>query len=359
MMKYFLRLLVIVCLLAMPLVSYADVISGNLFQQKNKESMQKIDRTRFCANGPNGYIVLKDEPGSDAPVGDDVSFSRRSDRQAYYNGEELPIDCTYICDGEYWGVVTPNHYIWYPGWVRMDQLLAVYTGLDFEKANKADFYEYTGGYDAVFAAEKLIFWAWPGSDREKRIVQEKDDTLQSVTTQYAFRDNEGREWGYVRLNYDASYIHREGWICLSDPANQDIPSFYPSPMPAKWSPDGNMEWEHTAPDETPSYSLANFNKVKIYEQGETFSDVEEYDWYNNAIASVYEYDIMESREEHTFAPDAQLTYAQTFEIAARLHAYYKYGRTEGNRLLNAYTYTYARGGPSAGYPNGLIEYCNK
>ena len=32
------------------------------------------------------------------------------------------------------------------------------------------------------------------------------------------------------------------WICFSDPENDNIPKFNPSPKPEKWSPDNIYEW---------------------------------------------------------------------------------------------------------------------
>jgi len=87
---------------------------------------------------------------------------------------------------------------------------------------------YTGSYDAVLSANKLILWEWPGSDREKRIIENNETISKLANVVYAYKDKDGREWGKT------SYM--EGWICLSDPENSKIPAFYLGSEPIHWLP---------------------------------------------------------------------------------------------------------------------------
>jgi len=129
----------------------------------------------------------------------------------------------------------PAHNYEHPGWVPMDEVFLIFEREDFEKIHKQEFYEYTGSYDAVLSASRLVLWQWPGSDREKIIIDDKGASKISsfAYVHYAYRDSEGREWGKTR---------EDSWICLSDPDNSNIPAFYPAPDAKKWSPGRNNDW---------------------------------------------------------------------------------------------------------------------
>jgi len=152
----------------------------------------------------------------------------------------------------------------------MDQLLVMYTCDDYNYEHKDEFYEYTGSYDAALTAEKLVVWEWPGSDRAKRIldygswigenVNVRSNTfsdngflVEGICADYAYRDEAGREWGYVTITYTysswkkSSYIgdksaSMKAWVCLSDPQNSNIASFFPAPAPTEWVPNGSAEF---------------------------------------------------------------------------------------------------------------------
>lgn len=352
-------ILAVIFLLSSSVAVYADVIMGNNFQWQNIDKLQELDRTRFCINGTDGYVTLKDVPGSKENV---VTYY--GEPLKYENGKEIPIGYVYICEGEYWGVIPPSHYTWYPGWIPMNHLLVVYVAADFERENEDKYYTYSGDYKAVYAAERIVIWAWPGSDREKRVIDDERFILKSVDTKYAYKDNEEREWGYVVLTYSypgwdetPSTTKSEGWICLSDPANSHIPSSNPSPKPVKWSPDGIYEWVHDNTDAIIQYSLSNIIKVRTYEQDKTFSDIYKNVWYRDAIATSYEYGIIEGRGDNKFAPSDHLTGSEAIIIAARIHSQYKYGKEAGDRLLSAYNYTYYSGSGWSDPLNDIIQYC--
>jgi hypothetical protein len=80
-------------------------------------------------------------------------------------------------------------------------------------------------------------WPWPGSDREKEILDWSINDA-NFTVSHAYKDNEGREWGYTAR-------WGTGWICLADPENSRIPVFNPAPTPLRWSPDGD-DWSSAA-----------------------------------------------------------------------------------------------------------------
>jgi hypothetical protein len=245
MIKRFLIIFMVVLMVATPLTAYADIVMGNEFFYKIKDKTQKLDRNRFIADGPNGTVSAKEKPGSD------------KEATVYRNGTRVFLDCTYIYKGKYWGISYPAHSGMAPGWVPMDQLLVAYVRIDFADEHIDEFYTYTGSYDAALTAEKLVLWEWPGSDSEKRILDyytyimnydfhnpeaNRDFVIKDISADYAYKDKQGREWGYVNIIYtytswnDGRTANLQEWICLSDPENSDISAFNPAPEPTKWQP---------------------------------------------------------------------------------------------------------------------------
>jgi len=241
----------------------------------------------------------------------------------------------------------------------------MYLRQDFEAENRGAFYPYSGSYDALFAADRLVLWQWPGSDREKRVLDKGNITIHSVNATHAYTDDEGREWGYVRIEYkydDWEWVgrfHEESWVCFSEPTNSRIPSFNPAPAPLRWSPGGNYEWVHRSPNvnAVEQFSLSNFTKVRNYEQDVTFADVPDNAWYRDAVASAYEYGIIEGKGEQRFDPYGEITWAEALAIAARIHAYYRYGEVEGRRQLNLYNREFTGFGIGSRWWGGAEAYC--
>jgi len=235
MIKHLCIVFAFVFFLISPLTASADVVFGNEFFYENTDITEKIN-ARFVVNSPLGFVIPKEEPGSERGVS--TEFGYRSgwedddiEKQSgpvyvFQNGEIIRIDAILLYNGEYWGVMEVSHLYQPPGWIPMDELLIIYDPRDFEWENKDNFYTYTGSYDAVLSANKLVLWEWPGSDREKRIIENNETISKLANVVYAYKDKDGREWGKTS--------HMEGWICLSDPENSKIPAFYLGSEPTNW-----------------------------------------------------------------------------------------------------------------------------
>ena len=229
---FLLMLMFVHAVLLLPGASYADVVFGNDFFYENKDKMEPVDensrwnRRIFVVNSPAGFVYAKDEPG----------LGYQEGNKLFSNGEIVSIEATYNHEGEYWGIMPPSHSYMFSGWIPMEKLLLVFEQQDFESVNKDSFYDYTGSYDAVLSAKKLVEWQWPGSDKEKRINDNEDAIARSADVEFAYMDKDGREWGKTIY---------ESWICLSDPGNSKIPAFYPAPDPTRWSPGSNFDWSAT------------------------------------------------------------------------------------------------------------------
>jgi len=250
---------------------YADVVHSNTFERENKEKMEVIGREYqgrfFIVNSPQGYVIPKEKPGSDKGTSPSWYYPHygiepsltEGNEFVFFNGEIILLTHACLYNGEYWGVMMPSHNYLQPGWVLMDEVLLTFVREDFERIHQNEFYEYTGNYDAVESASRLVEWQWPGSDREKIIVESERSIQARANILIAYKDEEGREWGKTRYY---------SWICLSDPENSDIPAFYPAPEGIRWSPGHNNEWfSDLAAIETTSDPPANtaiaFKIVKI------------------------------------------------------------------------------------------------
>ena len=209
--------------------AYADVIvvPNNDFYTRHSEECTYLNRSCY-ANGEGGSISLKKEPGS------------KEETVTVKNGDVINIIFTYNYKGETWGVTMiykdntpfndlPN------GWVPMNQLLFVYDYLSFAQDHQAEIYSFTGSYDSLKTADKIIMWSWPGSGVEAGSIDQGENSDLSVTD--AYKDDQGREWGFIGYHYGM----RNVWICLSDPANDDIPANTTTPQTGVWQPDENTD----------------------------------------------------------------------------------------------------------------------
>ncbi|HOQ75785.1 MAG TPA: hypothetical protein PK369_04340 [Thermoclostridium sp.] len=174
----------------------------------------------YLANGPKGYITIYQRPGS----------SRIVDQ--FENGNEFYVSFTYTRgNGEKWGVVQFRRdqdkavATWMhdeftkTGWIPMEDLLAVYDHYAFVEDHRDEFKDYLGGFYARDYEGKINFWTYPGSGVVRSSVSMKDREGGELSFSYIYTDEDGREWGYVGYFYA-----NEGWVCLSDPTNPDLPA---------------------------------------------------------------------------------------------------------------------------------------
>jgi len=243
MTKRFFSILTFVFLLLSPIIAHADVVMGNDFfyeiKDKTKPMTEGRRGKRIIINSPLGYVIPKVKPGSKegVPTGEGYHSGTgykdienpKHDVFVFKNGLIFTIEATYLYKGEYWGVMSPSHMYQPSGWILMSDLLVFYEKEDFEIENNDNFYIYTGSYDAVLSAERLVQWQWPGSDKEKRVIDDTGKIHLYANVHFAYKDAEGREWGKSKYS--------EWWICLSDPENSsNIPAFNPTPEPRRWVP---------------------------------------------------------------------------------------------------------------------------
>ena len=219
MMKRLLFVFMVFLILVSPLTVLADAIiePDNQFYKQYSNKCVYLKRD-FCGNGTDGYISVKNDPRT------------KNEICQIKNNEIIYIEYSCLYDGEYWGLTT---YVGEPGsgkggWIKMEQLLVIYDYVSFEEEHFNEFYQYTGDFSEIKEAGAAIAWSWPGSGSTLRTISNLD--TESVHISHAFKDEQGREWGFIPY----LYASRNLWICISDPVNHDIPAFNPVPEPVKW-----------------------------------------------------------------------------------------------------------------------------
>ena len=215
MMKRVTVILMLCILLLPPLAAYADVIfePENDFYEQHRSRIIFLGRS-FAANGDGGSVSVKKDPGA------------RADIARLENGAITYMQYSCLYDGDFWGF-TYEH----SGWIKLSQMLVLYDYVAFEEYHFGELYLYDGDYAEVKETRAAIAWPWPGSGEPMWVFEDLD--AESFRVAYAYRDDEGREWGFVTYLYGSRNI----WVCLSDPLNSDISIFNPVPAPGVWVSD--------------------------------------------------------------------------------------------------------------------------
>lgn len=196
------------------------VDSTNDFFNQNRSECVYLGRS-FRLSNADGSVSVKSAPGSNQEIA------------VIENGKTVFIEYSCLFKGDYWGLTSfyknnsSNQGKTY-GWVKLDQFLVLYDYVAFEEEHLNEFYTYHGNYDKIKNTREVLAWQWPGSGSPLWTIKDIDTTNFRVL--HAYKDEKGREWGFVTHFYDSPNI----WICLSDPLNRAIPAFNPAPAPKPW-----------------------------------------------------------------------------------------------------------------------------
>ena len=242
MFKRFIVFILLLFLAIPALIVSADVIyePRNDFYQQNRDKCVYLGRS-FYANGDGGSVSVKNEPGDGREL------------ESVKNGEVLEIEYSCLYESEYWGLVYES------GWVKMDQLLVIYDYISFDEEHQGEFYQYNGDYAEIKKAGAALAWHWPGSGEPIWTIQDID--TESFYVSHAYKDKDGREWGFVTYFYGSRNI----WVCISDPMNRNIPAFNPAPEPVFWKSDTtHKEIEESDKSKTSSYELNGSDNFTLW-----------------------------------------------------------------------------------------------
>ena len=199
-------------------VTHADVVDlpVNDFLAQHESQVVFLGRI-FVANGEDGGVDVKEAPVTEPEAGKTIARLE--------NGEMTFMDYSCLYNEDFWGYASG-----YYGWVELDQMLVMYDYIAFEEDHLDELYSYNGDYEKIKETRSAIVWLWPGSGTLLWTLEDLD--MESFKVLYAYKDEEGREWGFVSYLYSLGNI----WVCLSDPLNRDLPASGPA-EPYVWDPE--------------------------------------------------------------------------------------------------------------------------
>jgi hypothetical protein len=170
MRRFFAMLTAAVCVLALTVPAFADVIwtpEDDFFKAHQSEC--KVERRNYYINSRDGWADLQISPVNEKTV------ARAK------NGAEVTVGFTYEKNGVKWGVVyynaAENKKDWTKwdkesgvGWVKMSELLLIYDEQSFEEEHGKEFTAYDGSFDKLCtsADQRVIVWSYPGSGGRER-----------------------------------------------------------------------------------------------------------------------------------------------------------------------------------------------
>lgn len=185
-------------------ISNADVAwePDNNFYLKHAEECMAVRERDLLANGPGGKVTVWESPESAREVG------------TIENGSRVSLEYVYTDKRGYtWGIVYNRGN---EGWVPRDYLVKDPGLSNFIEKHKDEYQQYNDRFTVPEGVERVYFWRYPGSGEIVGFTGADSSDWMDVTSSYT--DREGRQWGYV-----VYYRGLSGWICMSDPANDQIP----------------------------------------------------------------------------------------------------------------------------------------
>ena len=183
----------------------ADVIyePADEFYFSHAEECGHVNRA-FYADAPSGSLKYFGKPGGRATG-------------SFENGTEVYVSATYTAkDGTEWGfaeVFEDGE----GGWARMDELLLKYDSRSFHEEFSSQFRD---GEDLDIRDTGAVFWTYPESGEIAVVFApgEGPNPDEPLPVSQVWTDEEGRDWGLVGYYYGI----RDRWVCLSDPADEEI-----------------------------------------------------------------------------------------------------------------------------------------
>ena len=208
MKRWFIALFVL--LLLLPSLAFADVIvePENTFFWKHQAECSHMEGRTYLANGPDGSLSLYNAPGSSAA-------------KTVPNGEAFYCEWIYTDqDGNVWGY-SSRHELWAP----LGYTLVQYDHVAFREQYGDQFIPNDEGR-SIPEGQPIAMYAYPGAPDPFLV-----DMGDGLTPAELYVDAQGRTWGSV----DYYYGIRNTWVCMDDPANENLQNGAMEPLPAGFS----------------------------------------------------------------------------------------------------------------------------
>ena len=185
----------------------ADVIwepEDRFFEQHRSECVRE-DRSYYAAG--DAAVAVYNKPGGRAvgeiPAGSAVNISH----------------IWTSSNGDAWGLVDARDQSF---WVPMtDAMQLVYDVRSFTKQFSSQFRDYDGSFEELCTSEDIpvVFYSFPGSGFVVARFDHLEQSYSALSPDKVWTDSEGRVWGQIGY-----YMAARGWVCLSDPSNEEIPA---------------------------------------------------------------------------------------------------------------------------------------
>lgn len=194
------------CLLVV--TASADVIwePDDDFYAAHADQCDYLGRS-YYANGQAGFVMVFETPKAEKYV-----------EHYLENGTELYVSFTMEYGGKTWGVVELED--GRTGWVAMEALTLIYDGQSFTEEHEAEFAPYDGSFETLCTSidQRVIVWTFPGSGKMNCDFAHLNQNYSPLEPDVTWTDSEGRVWGHIGY-----YMGARGWVCLSDPDNEELP----------------------------------------------------------------------------------------------------------------------------------------
>lgn len=199
-------LTVLLLLAAMATPAFADIIwepRGDSFYESHRDECDYHDRS-YLANGEKGYVTVKASPDSLIEVAN-LANGTRFFVVHVWEGK----------DGTQWGVGYPSGQWDKEGWVKLSEMAMVYDYISFNEDHSHEFQEYDGSGDHLTEA---YVYSYPGGVCGSRMEQGSGDYTFAQAFNNLYTDENGLRWTFVGYYMG----HRDGWVCIDDPMNENL-----------------------------------------------------------------------------------------------------------------------------------------
>lgn len=199
--------------LALAAPALADVIwePDDPFYNRHADECTYENR-RYELAGYEGTVTVYTAPGGLA-------------RTTLDNGARGTVQFVWKADEGNWGYLCSLEDSDVEGWIPMDDLTLIYDSRQFMEDHSAELVE---GEAVEVDFTQAVLYAYPGGPAEYVLKEDKQyqPFSQMFTTTYT--DQDGLCWGYVGYYMG----HRNRWICLDDPMNEDLDTAVVEPSPS-------------------------------------------------------------------------------------------------------------------------------
>lgn len=183
--------------------AFADVIwePDNNFYERHRDECVYHDRA-YLVNGEKGYAAMRNAPDSLVEIMN-VANGTRFYMNFIWTDE----------DGVQWGIGYPEGDI--EGWVALSDMAMIYDYISFKEDHGHEFQEYDGSGDHLTAA---CVYSYPGGVCGSRMEQGGGDYSFAEGFRNLYTDENGLRWTFIGYYMG----HRDGWVCIDDPLNENL-----------------------------------------------------------------------------------------------------------------------------------------